>query len=140
MGDHASALGYASACGSTDRTGGEKNYLEFFYRRPVHLITAAYAVYATLLGWPAGNVRHASCSLGLALTRQSESAGQLFISAAGGTTDRWNSRAIGVGIVTFCLLVNGTAPRAGLWLSNLLGLFKVAVLSFIVITCVAPFR
>ncbi|KAJ3493354.1 hypothetical protein NLG97_g4785 [Lecanicillium saksenae] len=37
------------------RNGGEKNYLEFVYRRPKFLTTCLYTGYVILLGWAAGN-------------------------------------------------------------------------------------
>ncbi|OAQ97869.1 hypothetical protein LLEC1_05963 [Akanthomyces lecanii] len=37
------------------RNGGEKNYLEFVYRRPRFLTTCVYTGYVVLLGWAAGN-------------------------------------------------------------------------------------
>ncbi|RDW75356.1 amino acid transporter-6 [Coleophoma cylindrospora] len=37
------------------RNGGEKNYLEYVYRKPRFLITAMYAAYVVLLGWEGSN-------------------------------------------------------------------------------------
>ena len=37
------------------KNGGEKNYLEFVYRKPAFLATCLYAGYVVLLGWAAGN-------------------------------------------------------------------------------------
>ena len=37
------------------KNGGEKNYLEFVYRKPAFLSTCLYAGYVVLLGWAAGN-------------------------------------------------------------------------------------
>jgi hypothetical protein len=37
------------------RNGGEKNYLEFVYRRPRFLVTGLYAGYVVLLGWAGSN-------------------------------------------------------------------------------------
>ncbi|KAJ7170582.1 high-affinity methionine permease, partial [Mycena crocata] len=101
------------------RSGGEKNYLEYFYRSPPFLITCTYAAYAALLGWPSGN---------------SVYAGEMLLNAAGTEVDRWNQRAIGVAVVTFALLVHGFAPKYGLWLQNVLGFFKIVVLLFIICT------
>ncbi|KAG7086846.1 hypothetical protein E1B28_002767 [Marasmius oreades] len=37
------------------RSGGEKNYLEFMYRRPKFLITCIYTIYAVVTGTAAAN-------------------------------------------------------------------------------------
>ncbi|KAK4697250.1 hypothetical protein P7C70_g8242, partial [Phenoliferia sp. Uapishka_3] len=101
------------------RSGGEKNYLEFYFRRPAYLITCVYAAYAALLGWPAGN---------------SVYAGEMLLNAANTEVDRWNQRAIGVAVITFALILHGALPKWGLRLQNVLGLFKIVVLLFIIIT------
>lgn len=57
------------------RSGGEKNYLEFFFRRPAFFISCVYAANAALLGWPSGN---------------SVFAGEMILSAAGENVTQWN--------------------------------------------------
>lgn len=37
------------------RNGGEKNYLEYVYRKPKFLTTGLYTGYVVLLGWASGN-------------------------------------------------------------------------------------
>ena len=37
------------------RNGGEKNYLEYIYKKPRFFVTAMYASYVFFLGWAAGN-------------------------------------------------------------------------------------
>jgi amino acid transporter len=37
------------------QNGGEKNYLEYVYRKPKFLITGLYTGYVVLLGWASGN-------------------------------------------------------------------------------------
>ncbi|THU97670.1 high-affinity methionine permease [Dendrothele bispora CBS 962.96] len=101
------------------RSGGEKNYLEYAYRKPLYLITCVYAIYAALLGWPSGN---------------SVYTGEMLLNAAGTEVTRWNQRAIGVGVVTFALIVHGVLPKWGLRLQNILGVFKIVVLLFIICT------
>ncbi|KAK7440411.1 hypothetical protein VKT23_017049 [Stygiomarasmius scandens] len=101
------------------RSGGEKNYLEYSYRKPLYLITCVYAIYAALLGWPSGN---------------SVYTGEMLLNAAGTEVTRWNQRAIGVGVVTFALIVHGVTPKWGIRLQNILGFFKIVVLLFIICT------
>jgi amino acid transporter len=37
------------------RNGGEKNYLEYVFRKPRFLATGLYTGYVVLLGWASGN-------------------------------------------------------------------------------------
>lgn len=76
-----------------------------------------YAVYAALLGWPAGN---------------SVYTGEMLLNAAGVEVGRWNQRAIGVAVVTFAFLLHGCFPKWGIRLQNTLGIFKIGVLVFII--------
>ncbi|KAI0746957.1 amino acid transporter [Daedaleopsis nitida] len=97
------------------RNGGEKNYLEFIYRRPRLLVTCIYAMYAVLTGWQA-----ASCSV----------FGEYALHALDPTRppSPMTARLAGVACITFALLLHGTALKAGLRLQNSLGIFKVFIL------------
>ncbi|CUM52146.1 uncharacterized protein AC631_04063 [Debaryomyces fabryi] len=101
------------------RNGGEKNYLEYIYKKPRFLITAMYASYAFFLGWAAGN---------------SIVVGEYLLNAAEVEVTQWNSRAIGIGVITFAFIVNGINVKFGLLLGNLLGLFKIAIVLLITVT------
>lgn len=101
------------------RNGGEKNYLEYIYKKPRFLITAMYASYAFFLGWAAGN---------------SIVVGEYLLNAAGTEVTQWNSRAIGIGVITFAFIVNGINVKFGLFLGNLLGLFKIVIVLLITVT------
>ncbi|KAM0787073.1 hypothetical protein ACM66B_006334 [Microbotryomycetes sp. NB124-2] len=114
----AGLLVYLEFATSLPRSGGEKNYIEFFYRKPLYLISCVYAAYAALLGWPSGN---------------SVYAGTLLLNAGQLEATRWRERGIGVGVVTFALLIHAVLPKWGLRLQNALGIFKIGVLLFIVI-------
>ncbi|KAI1798050.1 APC amino acid permease [Ganoderma leucocontextum] len=95
--------------------GGEKNYLEFIFRRPKLLVTCIYAMYAVLTGWQA-----ASCSV----------FGEYALHALDPTRipSPFTARLTGVLCITFALLLHGTALKAGLRLQNALGIFKLLVL------------
>lgn len=112
-------LVYMELGSAIPRNGGEKNYLEYMYRSPKFLVTAMYASYVFFLGWAAGN---------------SVVTGEFLLNAAGKEVTQWNSRAIGLGVITFAFLLNGINVRAGLLLSNVLGVFKVGIVIFISIT------
>lgn len=101
------------------RNGGEKNYLEYVYKRPRFLVTAMYGAYTFFLGWAAGN---------------SIVVGEYLLNAAGKEITQWNSRAIGIGVITFAFLINGISVKVGLFLGNLLGLFKIVIVLIITVT------
>ena len=108
------------------RNGGEKNYLEYMYKKPRFLITAMYASYAFFLGWASGN---------------SIVVGEYLLNAAEVEVTQWNSRAIGIGVITFAFIVNGINVKFGLFLGNILGLFKIVIVLLITVTgWVAPWR
>lgn len=100
------------------KNGGEKNYLEFVYRRPRFLVTGFYAGYVVLLGWAASN---------------SVAFGEYILHAAQVEVTRWNQRGIGLACITTAFLIHGLALRWGLRLQNLLGLIKIAVVLIIVV-------
>lgn len=101
-----------------DRNGGEKNYLEYVYKKPKFLVTAVYASYALLLGWAAGN---------------SVVFGEYVLHAADVEVNRWNQRGIGFACITVAFLVHTTEMKWGLRLQNVLGILKLIVILVIVI-------
>lgn len=102
------------------RNGGEKNLLEFVFRRPKFLVTGLYTGYVVLLGWAAGN---------------SVVFGEYILLAARVTPTTWNQRGLGLACVTVAFLIHGTALKWGLRLQNLLGAIKIII---IIIIIVAP--
>ncbi|PIL27658.1 transporter [Ganoderma sinense ZZ0214-1] len=106
------------------RNGGEKNYLEFIFRRPRLLVTCIYAMYAVLTGWQA-----ASCSV----------FGEYALHALDPERppSPFMARLAGVLCITFALLLHGTALKAGLRLQNALGIFKILVLLAIALSGLA---
>lgn len=112
-------LVYMELGSAIPRNGGEKNYLEYVYKKPQFLVTAMYGAYVFFLGWAAGN---------------SIVVGEYLLNAAQKEVTQWNSRAIGLGVITFAFLINTVSIKAGLWLGNALGIFKVVIILFIVVT------
>lgn len=100
------------------KNGGEKNYLQFFYRKPTNMMLSMYASYAFLAGSCASN---------------SVVFGEYILSAAGVEPGRWNQRGIAIACVTFSLLVNSVSVKAGLLLQNLLGSFKFVLVCIITV-------
>lgn len=100
------------------RSGGEKNYLERVYRRPRYLATCVLASQMILLGFSSGN---------------SLAFGRYILFASGRETpDGWEARGIAVTCVTFAVLMHSVTPKWGIRLFNVLGVFKVVILLFIV--------
>jgi amino acid transporter len=100
------------------RSGGEKNYLERIYKHPRYLATCVLASQMILLGFSSGNA--------LAFGR--------YILVASGSTqgDGWAARGIGVAATTFAVVLHSVAPKWGIRLVNVLGVFKVVILLLIV--------
>ncbi|TVY92957.1 High-affinity methionine permease, partial [Lachnellula willkommii] len=99
------------------RNGGEKNYLEYVYRKPKFLATGFYAGYVVLLGWAGSN---------------SVVFGEYILSAAQVEVNRWNQRGVGLACITSAFLIHGLALNWGLRLQNFLGVIKLLILLLIV--------
>ncbi|KAG5979795.1 hypothetical protein E4U55_004753 [Claviceps digitariae] len=104
------------------RNGGEKNYLEYVYRRPRFLITCMYTGYVVLLGWAAGN---------------SVIFGEYLLHAAQVEVTRWNQRGLALACITTAFLLHGTALKWGIRLQNVLGVLKIGVILVIVVAPLA---
>ncbi|KAG2034092.1 amino acid transporter [Suillus americanus] len=101
------------------RSGGEKVYLEAVYKKPKYLATVVFAANAILLGFTAsGCIVFASNIL----------------VAAEQTAGRWNERGIALGVIFFVTLLHGLTPKTGVLIMNLLSIFKIVILLFVVIT------
>ncbi|KZT11572.1 amino acid transporter [Laetiporus sulphureus 93-53] len=106
------------------KSGGEKNYLEFMYRRPRFLATCVYAAYAVLIGWEVAN---------------SSVFGEYALHAIYPTQTPSSvaTRLVGVSCVTFALLLHGIRPHWGIHLQNTLGVLKIFALSAIALSGLA---
>lgn len=100
------------------RSGGEKNYLERVYRKPKHLMSCVIAAQMILLVWPSSNA--------LAF-------GRYTLFAAGVTQDGWAARGLGVALIIVTNVMCAVAPVWSIRLTNVLGIFKAAVLLFVVL-------
>lgn len=101
------------------RNGGEKNYLEYVFRKPKFLVTSMYAMYVVLLGWAGSN---------------SVVFGEYILSAAEVEVTRWNQRGVGLACITAAFLIHGFSVKWGLRLQNLLGVIKLLILLLIIIS------
>lgn len=100
------------------KNGGEKNYLEYVYRKPKFLVTGLYTGYIVLLGWAGSN---------------SVVFGEYILHAANVEVNRWNQRGIGLCCITAAFLIHGLALKWGLRLQNILGIIKLGVILLIVV-------
>ncbi|KAL9949440.1 hypothetical protein D7B24_003808 [Verticillium nonalfalfae] len=100
------------------KNGGEKNYLEYVYRKPKFLTTGLYAGYVVLLGWAAGN---------------SVVFGEYILHAANVEITRFNQRGVGLACITTAFIIHGTALKWGLRLQNLLGWIKLTIVFLMII-------
>lgn len=107
------------------RNGGEKNYLEFVYRKPKFLTTCLYTGYVILLGWAAGN---------------SVIFGEYILHAAQVEVTRWNQRGIALACLTTAFLIHGTALKWGIRLQNFLGILKILVIVLIIVAPLANLK
>ncbi|KAI0327442.1 amino acid transporter [Cubamyces sp. BRFM 1775] len=103
------------------RSGGEKVYLEAVYQKPKHLATFFFAANAIVLGFSSsGCIMVDMCSS--------------ILVTAGHATDLWVTRGIALSVIVFAILLHGLAPRAGVWLMNVLSMLKIVILLFIVVS------
>lgn len=101
------------------RSGGGKVYLEYTFRRPRFLASTLVAVQAVLLGFTASN-----CIVFSKYT--------LF--ALGVNPTDVAIKSVAVGLLTAITVVHGCFYRAGIWIQNVLGWAKVALIVFLIST------
>ncbi|EKM56614.1 uncharacterized protein PHACADRAFT_172270 [Phanerochaete carnosa HHB-10118-sp] len=98
------------------RNGGEKNYLEFIFRRPVFLSTCVYAMYAVFIGWQSASVTVFGEYIMHAIDPMHPSS-PVF------------SRLASLLCITFAFVLHGTHIKWGVRLQNFLGAFKLIILT-----------
>ncbi|OAX38772.1 amino acid transporter [Rhizopogon vinicolor AM-OR11-026] len=102
------------------RSGGEKVYLEAVYRKPKYLATVMFTVNAIILGFTA-----AGCIVSHVV---------FILVAADQAAGSWTEREIAVGVMIFVTLLHGLTPKTGILLMNVLSIFKIIILLFVVIS------
>ncbi|KAH8115936.1 amino acid transporter [Phellopilus nigrolimitatus] len=100
------------------RSGGEKNYLEFIFRRPKFLASCVYAIIAVLIGWAAAGA---------------VVFGEYVVHALAIPVTPTNTRLVGALALTAAFLLHSTHLKWGLRLQNALGFFILLVMVFIVL-------
>lgn len=99
------------------RSGGDKVYLEFTYRKPRFLASTLVAVQAVLLGFTASN-----CIVFAQYT--------LFAFNVEGTD--FSRKSLAVGLLTAITIVHGCFLKTGIAVQNFLGWLKVGLVVFMV--------
>ncbi|KAI9570761.1 amino acid/polyamine transporter I [Boletus coccyginus] len=124
------------------RSGGEKVYLEAVYPKPKYLSTVMFAANALLLGFSAsGCIVSAGWMFAVhvsdhrsTLTAGGRSLRATSLVSAGKVATTWSERGIALGVIIFVTLLHGFTPRIGVYFMNLLSIFKILILTFVVIT------
>lgn len=101
------------------RSGGHKVYLEYTYRRPRFLASTIIAVHAVLLGFTASNCIVFAKYMLFALDIEA--------------TD-FNVKLYAVVLMTAITIVHGVAYQTGVWVQNVLGLLKIGLIGFMILT------
>ncbi|KAJ0164047.1 Low-affinity methionine permease [Colletotrichum tanaceti] len=102
------------------RSGGDKVYLEFTYRRPRFLASTLIAIHAVLLGFTASNCIVFSEYLLFALGGQNPS--------------DLVRKGLAIGLLTTVTIIHGCFPRFGVTLQNILGWVKVGLVLFMIVS------
>ncbi|ORY93840.1 amino acid/polyamine transporter I [Syncephalastrum racemosum] len=109
-----SILAYVELGTMLPRSGGEKEYLDYEYRKPRTMVPFMFCLTLCFL------TRPGSCA-----------ADSIVV---GTHWDPWAEKAIGVGVITLCCLIHACSTTWGLRINNALTVVKTLVLVFIAIT------
>ncbi|KAI0171910.1 amino acid transporter [Hypoxylon sp. FL1284] len=117
------------------RSGGEKNYLERIYSRPKYWTTCIFAIEFVCFAQSAANCTSFSSYLLSAIhglkTDATTNCGRLpngQLKPAQPLSQEWTNKGISIATVSVVSLVHAFLPKVGIWVSNGLGAFKLAIL------------
>lgn len=99
------------------RSGGEKVYLEFTYRKPKYLVSVLIATQVLLLGFTASN-----CIV----------FAQYTLFALGTEDDAFLRKAVAVGLISWVTITHARFMRTGIRIQNFLGWIKIGLIGFMV--------
>ena len=100
------------------RSGGQKVYLEFMYRRPRFLASTLVAVQAVVLGFSASN-----CIV----------FGEYVLAALDVEATPFRQRTLAVGLLTAITIMHGCFLKTGIWIQNALAWVKIGLMAFMAI-------
>ncbi|KAF8799568.1 APC amino acid permease [Phlegmacium glaucopus] len=125
---------FIAACGTAvyielgtglPRNGGEKNYLEYIYRRPKFMVTCTFIAYTLIMA------SHPIIT-GTATANSIVFSECKYMLHSISIEPTWfNTRLVAFSCLTSICLVHGTLLKLGLRLQNTLGVFKLIVLALI---------
>ena len=101
------------------RSGGDKVYLEFTYRRPRYLATTLIAVQSIMLGFTASN-----CIV----------FAEYVLFARGKESTPFEMKLLAVGLLASICTIHSCFLKTGIWIQNFLGWIKIALLVLMVFT------
>ncbi|KAM7224585.1 amino acid transporter [Rhypophila decipiens] len=110
---------------SAPRNGGDKNYLEYIFKKPRHLMTCIFGIVFIIFGNLAGNALQFGIFMSIAINPR-----------CGEREKCLNQRNVvgwAVGVLTFCALLNIMTRRYAIGLNNLFAVAKVAFVFVIAI-------
>lgn len=117
------------------RSGGEKVYLEASYRRPRHIISILFAIQSVLLGFSGTWSRRYLLALLISLVGTGcITFASNVILAADTKVSEHTSRGIAGAAMVFVALMHGLTPKLGVKVMNVIGVIKIGIVVFIVIT------
>ncbi|KAM5350577.1 hypothetical protein ACJ41O_007082 [Fusarium nematophilum] len=102
------------------RSGGDKVYLEFTYRRPRLLASTLFAIYSVLLGFTASN-----CIIFSQYT--------LFALGMDEANDVLR-KGLAIGLLTAVTIIHGVFPKTGIKIQDLLGWIKIGIILFMILS------
>jgi amino acid transporter len=111
---------------STPRSGGEKNYLEYIFKRPVFFMPCIFGILFILMGSLAGN----AIAFGINILVM---AGRDPLSLDNPNMEKGPVIGIAIAILTICPLIHIMSRKGGIWINNTFAILKVGILLAIII-------
>jgi amino acid transporter len=102
------------------RSGGDKVYLEFTYRKPRFLATLTYSAYAVFLGFTASNCIVFSQYVLFAFNQEEPSA--------------WLRKGLAVCLLSAVVIMHTVFPKAGVKIQDFFGWFKIGIIGFMILS------
>ncbi|KAF5025841.1 hypothetical protein F66182_2063 [Fusarium sp. NRRL 66182] len=101
------------------RSGADKVYVEFAYRKPRLLASTLFAMYAVLLGFTASNCIIFS---------------QYTLFASGVEASDVLGKSLAAGLLTFVCIKHSVFPKVGIKLQDVLGWIKIGIIVFMILS------
>ncbi|PGH14655.1 hypothetical protein AJ80_05836 [Polytolypa hystricis UAMH7299] len=106
---------------STPRNGGEKNFLEYIYKKPAFLMTAVFGINFIFLGNVSGNALAFGVYVMIA-------AGRDPIGDAQNNFEKGPVIALAISVLTICTLLHSFSRSGGILVNNIFAVLKVTML------------